>query len=373
MHEFYMKKAIELALKGEGHTAPNPNVGCVIVKDGQIIAQGYHQQYGGLHAEKEALKNIPLHKTQGATAYVTLEPCCHHGKQPPCVDALIEAQITHVVFPFCDMNKKVYGQSLQKLCDAGIGVTLGVCVEECFDIITDFATHQLTSRPYVRAKWAMSADGKIATHNHDSRWISNAKSRNIAHQLRHQSQAILVGANTLRHDNPKLNTRFDIQTPSHPIPIILLGKNPIDTTAQIFQNPKTMIIAPSDYAHLLPKNTQHITLDTDHTGYISPTHLLNTLGEHKITSLLIEGGGQLLSSFMEQDLIDEYHIFIAPKLIGGKDAPTAFDGQGFATMEQSLRLIYQSSQLIDEDIYLQYISQKFHQWKKEQISCLQVS
>lgn len=371
MHAIYMQQAITQALKGQGHCAPNPMVGCVLVKDGQIIGQGYHHAYGRSHAERDALQNIPPQDTQGATAYVTLEPCSHYGKQPPCVDALIEAGITHVVFPFCDPDPKVSGQGLKKLQQADIKVILGVMAEDCFGLVQDFMKHRITALPLVRAKWAMSLDGKIATHTGDSRWISGTESRKQAHILRHQSQAILIGAHTLRTDNPKLNVRADIHNPSYPIPVILAGQKAVPLGAEIFKNPQTILITPHNYRHKIPQNIHHIALKANDDGYIDPKECLKALGQQKIISLLIEGGGNLLASFMQKDCIDEYHVFVAPKLIGGKQAPTAFDGQGFAQMAQAQKLHLCAQNIMDSDIYLQYESQNFQAWKKEQIACLQ--
>ncbi len=372
MHEIYLKKAIKLALKGEGHTAPNPKVGCILVKDGQIIAQGYHRAYGALHAEREALKNLSPQESQGATAYITLEPCSHYGQQPPCVDALIEAGLSHIVFPFCDGDKKVHGQGLAKLKQAGISVTLGLEVEKSFELIQDFMKHRLTQYPLVRAKWAMGLDGKIATYTGHSRWISSKKSREYTHELRHKSQGILIGAHTLRKDNPKLNVRLDsLNKPSHPIPIVMVGQNPIDCNAYIFQNPQTIIITGKAYKHALPPSITHIALKTNDKGLICPKDALRALGEQKIISILIDGGGSLLAPFIQQDLIDEYHVFIAPKLIGNSLAPTAFGGEGFAKITEAIQLKLLKQSQKEEDIYLYYESQKFHQWKKEQIACLQ--
>lgn len=367
-----MQKALKLAQKGEGHTAPNPQVGCIFVKERQIIAQGYHKAYGEPHAEKQALQNAHPQDIKGATAYVTLEPCSHYGRQPPCADALIKAGIAHVVFPFCDGDEKVNGKGLQKLRDAGITVTLGVEVRAAFTLIQDFMKHRQSQRPFVRAKWAMSLDGKIATYKGDSRWISGSQSRKQAHYLRHKSQGIMIGANCLRLDNPSLDVRLDMDNPSQPIPIIMAGQSPIDYKACIFENPQTLLLIPKGYKHALPAHISSIELDCDDKGYVRPQAALKALGERNIISLLIEGGGKLLASFIEQDCIDEYHVFIAPKLIGGQKAPTAFDGQGFPLMANIAHLHLLSQSLAEGDIYLQYESQKFHDWKKEQIACLQV-
>ncbi len=371
MHKFYMQKALELAQKGEGHTAPNPMVGCLFVKEGQIIAQGYHKAYGGLHAEREALNKANPQELKDATAYVTLEPCSHYGKQPPCVDALIEAGISHVVFPFCDRDKNVQGGGLKKLMAAGISVTLGVEVAPAFEQIADFMKHRSQNIPLVRAKWAMSLDGKIATHTGDSRWISGKESRKTAHELRHKSQAILIGARCLRKDNPQLNVRLDMPHPSQPTPIVMLGQNAVDCDAHIFRNPQTIAIAPQGYNHPLPPSVELIRVRANEQGYACPQATLKALGQRNIISLLIEGGGEILADFMGLDLIDEYHVFIAPKLIGGSKAPTAFDGQGFSLMAQAAHLQLIGQSLKETDMYLHYESQKFHQWKKEQIACLQ--
>lgn len=371
MHAIYMQQAIQLAIQGQGYCAPNPLVGCIFVKDNGIVGQGYHHAYGAAHAERDALKNTQNRDIKGATAYITLEPCSHYGKQPPCVDALIEAGVKHVVFPFCDPDPKVSGQGLKKLQQAGIKITLGVAVEDSFNLIQDFIKHRITALPLVRAKWAMSLDGKIATHTGDSRWISSSASRRHAHLLRHQSQAILVGAHTLRTDNPMLNVRLDMDNPSHPIPVVVVGKEGLPNDAYIFRNPKTIIITPHDYPHQLPPNITHLSLKSDDNGYVSAKDILAVLGNKNIISLLIEGGGQLFAGFMQQNLIDEYHVFIAPKLIGGRGAPTAFGGQGFAQMVQAQKLHLLSQTIIEPDIYLQYESQAFTNWKKEQIACLQ--
>ncbi len=369
--DYYMQLAIDLAKQGMGHTAPNPMVGCVFVKHNEIIAKGFHELFGGYHAERNAVAN-KQQILKGATAYVSLEPCSHFGKQPPCVDLLIAEQVARVVIPFVDPDSNVGGRSIKKLIAHGIEVTIGVKTEEAFSINASFLKHRLLGLPYVSAKWAMSLDGKIASRTFDSKWISNELSREKGHMLRHAHQAIMIGAGCLKYDNPRLNTRVTgLKNPADAIKVVIAGNSAIDVHANVFASSDTILITKDSYAHDIPKNCKHIVVSCQQHEQIDAKQILLVLAKENIISVLIEGGGELLAKFLQEDLVDSYHIFIAPKLIGGKSAPSPFGGNGFEKISEESQLIMTNIENLNGDCYIQATSKEYLHWQKQAIQSLQ--
>ncbi|WP_421892826.1 bifunctional diaminohydroxyphosphoribosylaminopyrimidine deaminase/5-amino-6-(5-phosphoribosylamino)uracil reductase RibD [Marinoscillum sp.] len=301
----WMYRALELARLGLGNVSPNPMVGCVIVKDDKIIGEGYHQQYGGPHAEVNAVKEV---KDQTllteSTVYVTLEPCAHFGKTPPCADLLVKHQVKRVVICNDDPNPLVAGQGIQRLRDAGIEVEVGLLKEEGRALNRRFFTAFEKKRPYVILKWAQTVDGFVARENYDSKWISNAYSRQLVHKWRAEEDAILVGTNTARYDNPSLTTRN------------WKGKDPvrlfIDRTLDLNKGLHLLDGSVPTYCFTEGQGENRPNLTFIQQEEMTPEAILAAISELKIQSLIVEGGSKLLNSFLESGLWDEARVFIAP-------------------------------------------------------------
>lgn len=336
-HEVYMRRAIELAKKGVGFTSPNPMVGAVIVKDGEIIGEGYHERCGDLHAERNAFKHLTK-SAEGASIYVTLEPCCHYGKQPPCTEAIIEHGIQNVYIGSRDPNPLVAGKGVFFLREHGITVHEDLLRDEC-DAINDVFFHYITTkRPYVVTKYAMTLDGKIATHIGASKWITGEKAREHVQSLRGRYSAILAGIGTVIADDPMLNCR--IPGLHQPLRVILDSKLRISTDCQLVRSAseyQTLIVCAVDldnqeYANkvrqLMDANLTVISLPDDNSEKVSIEKLLEYLGENQIDSILVEGGGEVHDAFRKAGAINQIDCYIAPKLFGGKDAKTPVEGIG---------------------------------------------
>ncbi|MEI6221372.1 MAG: bifunctional diaminohydroxyphosphoribosylaminopyrimidine deaminase/5-amino-6-(5-phosphoribosylamino)uracil reductase RibD [bacterium] len=341
-NERFMKKALQLARKGLGKTSPNPVVGCVIVKDGEIVGEGYHQKAGTPHAEVHALHHAG-EKARGATAYVTLEPCSHFGKTPPCADALIAAGIKHVVIATQDQNPLVSGKGIAKLRSAGIKVEVG-CLEQEAKAINDWFFHYIeTNTPFVIGKLALSLDGKIATKTGDSQWISSEEARNHVHRIREQVDGIVVGKNTALHDNPRLTARRGDKITKTPYRIILDASGEIPVTHPLIANnsdQKTIIVCSEnlDNHALLQAGVHVIPLSLDKAGRLPIPQLLKELGSIEIASILVEGGGQVMTSFLNAGAIQRLHCFVAPIIVGNDGIP-GFGSLGTETIAQSLHLL----------------------------------
>ncbi len=344
----FMAMAMSLAERGQGFVEPNPMVGCVIVRNGRVVGQGWHERFGGLHAEPNALA-VAGRRAVGATVYVTLEPCNHVGKTPPCTEALIAARVGRVVAAMRDPNPLVAGRGFQRLRRAGIPVEVGLMRDEATALNAPFITFHKKNRPYVILKWAQSLDGKIATRTGDSRWISSIESRRVAHALRARVDAVLVGVNTVRTDDPELSARHvrakriatrivldaDLRTP--------LKAKLVRTACQV----PTMIVAvgsrrarSSDVGFerrrkALESAGCEVLLVGRAGGETSLPDLLRALRERGMTNVLVEGGGRVLGTFVEQGLADEAVVFVAPKLIGGDRAPGPLGGVGPARLKSS--------------------------------------
>ena len=352
-----MKIALELAQKGEGSVSPNPVVGAVIVKDGRIIGEGYHEYYGGLHAERNALAKA-TENVEGSTMYVTLEPCCHYGKTPPCVNAIIENKIKRVVVGTLDPNPKVAGKGAQILKEHGIEVELGVLEEECKKLNEIFIKYILCKKPFVIMKAAMTLDGKIATTTGDSKWITGEIARAEVHRLRNKVSSIMVGIGTILADNPELTCR--IEGGKNPIRIIVDSNLRIPLEAKVInlKDNTNVIIATTEKANkekikLLEKKGAKILILKEKNGKVDLESLIITLGEMGIDSILLEGGSTLNYSALEEGIVDKVQFYIAPKIIGGETAKTPVGGLGILSMSNSLKVRDINVKNYGEDILIE--------------------
>ncbi|MCQ4087674.1 bifunctional diaminohydroxyphosphoribosylaminopyrimidine deaminase/5-amino-6-(5-phosphoribosylamino)uracil reductase RibD [Saccharibacillus sp. JS10] len=339
IHEKYMRLALENARAAKGQTAPNPLVGSVIVNQGRIVGIGAHLKPGEPHAEIHALRMAGEH-AKGGTIYVTLEPCSHHGRTGPCAEAVVKAGLAKVVVAAPDPNPLVAGRGIKILRDAGIEVIEGVLREESEQLNEVFNRYIVSKRPFVTVKSATTLDGKIATHTNSSRWITSAEAREDVHRLRHEHGAILVGVQTIVHDDSQLNTR--LPDGRNPLRVILDSTLRISETARVVTDGEapTWIFTGSTFdsakrerleaagVRVVPTSGERVNLE----------EVLDTLGESEISSLLVEGGGQVIASFVEQGLADKLVLYMAPKLVGGKDAPTFIEGLGIADMNEAIDL-----------------------------------
>ena len=353
----YMQRAISLAEQGRGWTNPNPLVGCVIVKNGDIIAEGYHEKIGGWHAERNAILNSDT-DLSGATAYVTLEPCCHHGRTPPCSDLLIEHGIKKVFIGSRDPNPLVSGKGAKQLRAAGIEVVEDFMREECDKLNPIFFHYIQTKRPYVLLKYAMTADGKIATSTGESKWITGETARTKVQQTRHQYSAIMVGVETVLADNPMLNARMP--NAKQPVRVVCDSQLRTPLDCQLVQTAKEYRTVIATVCEDLQKIEQYRPLGVDvmvckaRNKRVDLDDLLQKLGEIQIDSLLIEGGSSLNFSALESGVVNRVHCYIAPKLVGGKQAKTPIGGEGIGGLSQAVKLKLISMEMVGEDILIDY-------------------
>ncbi len=355
--EFYMQRAIELAKRGEGFVSPNPLVGAVIVKDGKIIGEGWHERCGELHAERNALKNCK-EPTQGSTIYVTLEPCCHYGRTPPCTKAIIEAKISRVVIGSRDPNPLVSGKGAEILRKAGIEVIEDFMRDECDKLNPIFFRYITTKLPYVSLKYAMTADGKIATYSGKSKWITNEFSRNDVHRLRKKHRAIMVGIGTVLADNPMLNCR--IESGRNPIRIVCDSKLriPLDCnickTANEISTLVVSAIEDSEKQAELEKMGVKTLILPDKNGKVDLKKLMQYLGEKSIDSVLIEGGGTLAYSALQAKIVNHIYSYIAPKIFGGENAKTPVESVGVEAPDDCFKLKRTNVRELGSDILIEY-------------------
>lgn len=344
MNEIYMKTALELAKKGEGKVNPNPLVGAVIVKEEKIIAKGYHKKFGEEHAEINAINNLK-ESAKGATMYVTLEPCSYFGKTPPCVDAIIKEEIGKVVIGTLDPNPLVSGKGVKILKDNGISVVVGVLENECVEINEVFMKFIKTKTPFVLMKSAMTLDGKIATYTGNSKWITSEESRLNSHKLRNKLSAIMVGINTVINDNPKLTCR--IENGRNPIRIIVDSKLRIPLESNVLKinkkkNDKVIIAttlnANEKKIELLESRGVTVLKFNEKNRHVDLSELMLKLGEMNIDGILLEGGGTINFSALEEGIVDKVMIYIAPVLFGGKDAKTPVEGKGIEEISEKIKL-----------------------------------
>ncbi len=331
----YMRMALEYAKRGCGFTAPNPMVGAVIVKDGRVIGQGWHEKYGEPHAERNALASC-TESPEGAVMYVTLEPCCHYGKQPPCVEAVIEARLQRVVVGSADPNPLVSGKGIRILREHGIQVTEHVLQEECDRLNEVFFYYIQTKQPFVVMKYAMTLDGKIAAYTGDSKWITGEAARNHVQQQRHRYTAIMAGIGTVLADDPLLTCR--IADGKNPVRIICDTRLQTPLHSQIAATAgevPTILAAGKHYAdrrkqEALEQMGCRILLTDEKNGHVDLRQLMKLLGEQQIDSILLEGGGTLHWAALESGIVRKVQTYMAPKMFGGRDAKTPVEGTGVA-------------------------------------------
>lgn len=360
----FMKRAIELSKKGYGAVNPNPLVGAVIVKDGKIIGEGYHEYYGGHHAEINAINNAN-ESVKGTTIYVTVEPCNHHGKTPPCTDRLIKEQFSRVVIGMMDPNKIVTGKGATKLRQAGIFVETGIMEDEINLINEVYIKYITTKQPFCAIKTAMTLDGKISTCTGHSKWISNEKSRKWVHELRHRYSGIMVGVNTIIKDDPELTDRSDYETKKHPFRIIIdsNGRTPLKVKILNTSYAQTIIAvtknAGGEFIKSVSKKGGEIIICPEKNQKVDLLYLINEIGKRGIDSILLEGGSTLNFSAIKEGIVDKIFFFIAPKLIGGDTSKTPVGGSGFNTIENAISLNIKNIKRFDQDILIEaYIMKK---------------
>lgn len=342
LDRWHMRRALELAARGRGRVEPNPMVGCVIARGAEVIAEGWHRRYGGPHAEVEALQ-MAGPRAKGATLYVTLEPCCHFGKTPPCTRAIIAAGIRRVVVALEDPFPRVAGKGLKELQEAGIEITCGVLAEEAEVLLAPYLKLIGRKRPWIILKWAMTLDGKIATVSGKSRWISSEESRQVVHSLRGQVDGILVGIRTALIDDPLLLP--NPPGPRLPCRIVLdsTARLPVDSrlVCTVKEGPVLVVAGPHATQERIRKLTE---VGCEVLRFPQPDQkerlqaLLEELGRRQMTYILVEGGAEVFASFFTVGEVDEVHVFVAPKVFGGCDAPSAIAGMGVDLPEKAWHL-----------------------------------
>lgn len=349
----YMARALKLARLGEGSTAPNPMVGAVVVKNGEIIGEGYHQQYGGPHAEVFALDQA-AEEAAGSEIYVTLEPCSHYGKTPPCAQKLIDSGIKRAVIAVVDPNPEVAGRGIEMLREAGIKVEVGLLEAEARILNESFFKYIQSDYPFVYLKKAQTLDGYIATKSGDSKWITNSEARLEGHKLRHRADAIMVGIGTVLTDDPSLTARLEQREGIDPLRIVLDPLLEIPLAAKIINQKSkadTLIITAEEFPparaaaaakkkeQLLKKEGLQIESFASGTeNYFNIKEILKYLHSREISSILVEGGAKLSHTFLKEDLVDKFYYFIAPKIYGGSDGIASFSGSGPKMMSDSVEL-----------------------------------
>lgn len=357
---YFMEQAIRLAAKGEGFTSPNPTVGAVVVKDGRIVGRGWHEAAGKPHAEVMAIDDAgPL--AEKADIYVTLEPCNHTGRTPPCTEKILGAGIRRVVMAVRDPNPDVTGGGMAYLKSRGIEVVEGVCREKAQKQIEWFCKFVRTKTPFVTLKCAMTLDGRIATRTGDSKWITGTSARRYVHQLRHAADAIMVGSGTVRADNPSLTARLDDRPTRDPIRVILDSGLNIEEDATVLHQEstaQTVIVTGGAVDKDKKQRLEDIGVcviaeNQDQDGHIQLSGLMKRLGEMNITSLLIEGGGRVSGSALKAGIVDKVCFFYAPKILGGDDGIPVCAGVGPERMKDVIRLNGTSVRRFDEDILVE--------------------
>lgn len=358
--EEYMRYAIRLARKGAGYTNPNPMVGAVIVKDGRIIGEGYHARCGELHAERNAIAAL-TESAEGATMYVTLEPCCHYGKTPPCTEAILEQGIAKVVIGSRDPNELVSGKGAAFLRAHGIEVVEDFLREEC-DAVNPVFFHYITTKtPYMVLKYAMTADGKIATKTGASKWITGENSRCEVQRMRHNYMAIMVGIGTVLADDPMLNVRIDDL--KSPIRVICDSRLriPLDSqivkTAGSYRTIVACVKSDSEKKSLLEDRGVEVWELPDKDGQVDLVSLMRRLGHEQIDSVLVEGGGTINDSLLRAGLGNQLEVFVAPKVFGGKDAKSPVAGIGVSEVADAAEFVLHEVRQIDSDVWLTYFRQ----------------
>jgi diaminohydroxyphosphoribosylaminopyrimidine deaminase/5-amino-6-(5-phosphoribosylamino)uracil reductase len=352
---WHMAHALRLAARGQGAVEPNPMVGCIVAHGAEIVGEGWHRRFGSDHAEIEALK-VAGARARGATLYVTLEPCCHEGKTPACTRAILAAGPRRVVVARQDPYPAVAGKGLAELRAGGVVVDVGVLAAEAEDLMAPYLKLVQTGRPWVIAKWAMTLDGKLAARTGDSRWISGPESRAAAYALRGRVDAVIVGSRTAAADDPLLTARP--KGPRTPLRVVVDSRGTLASASQLVQTareaPVLVAVGPeaaaSDRLRLESAGCEVLLLSSpEPAGRIE--QLMEHLGARHFTNVLVEGGGTLLGAFFDGGHVDEVHVFVAPRIVGGQDA-VSIGGRGFMNVAQALALGAMSWQRTGEDLYM---------------------
>ncbi|AFY59494.1 diaminohydroxyphosphoribosylaminopyrimidine deaminase [Synechococcus sp. PCC 6312] len=352
LHEFYMARCLALAAQAKGRTSPNPLVGCVIVQAGEIVGEGFHPQAGQPHAEVFALRAAG-ELAQGATLYVNLEPCNHYGRTPPCTEAVIQAGIKTVVVGLIDPDPRVSGRGVERLRQAGLEVITGVLESACRDLNEAFIHRVLHHRPFGILKYAMTLDGKMASRSGHSQWITSAAARIFVHQLRAESDAVIVGGNTVRQDNPSLTSH---QVSDHnPLRVVMSRQLNLPHPAHLWQTEMapTLVLTEAALDHPLAQILQAQGVELQTLPSLTPTSALTALGERGINTVLWESGGILSTQALREGMIQKIWAFIAPKIIGGEGNMTPFGDLGLETMAEAIALERVQWQPIDTEMLLQ--------------------
>ena len=355
----FMRMALREARKGLGKTSPNPTVGAVVVRDGRVLSKGFHRKAGFPHAEVEALRKLG-HEAKGCTLYVTLEPCNHYGRTPPCTHAIVQAGISRVVVGMMDPNPNVTGGGCQYLSQNGIQVECGVLEQECRRINEAYIKFVQTGRPFILVKCALTMDGWTATRTGHSKWITNARSRAFAHRLRRDADAVMVGLGTVLQDDPLLTARDKKHSHRQPLRIIVDTNlsSPVDSL--VFRTTDIAGTAVAVGSHL-ESSAKIEALETKGVeiikcpvkqGKIDLAALMDILGKKSIVSLLVEGGARIIRSLIQESLVDKFYLFLAPKLLGGGDGIPMIAGQGPESIEQCLKLKDLRIRRFEEDVMI---------------------
>ncbi len=359
----WMRRALELAGRARGRTSPNPMVGAVLIKDGQIVGEGFHAYAGSDHAEVVALREAGS-AAAGATLYVSLEPCCHVGRTPPCVEQILQAGIRRVVAACEDPNPAVSGKGFAALLAAGLSAEVGILARAAEQLNEAFFTHVRTGRPFVTLKVAASLDGKIATRTGESRWITGESARRRVHQLRNEVDAVLVGIGTVLRDDPLLTTRLGIAEQRDPIRVIVDNLARLPLRAKVVNRASTAAtllavsqMAPRTKLEALEREGIQVIVVESSPRRVSLERLMEALGKRGILSVMIEGGAEINASALREGIVDKVLVFLAPILIGGKSTSTAVGGDGIESLSQALRLREVRIERFEDDILVEgYLS-----------------
>jgi diaminohydroxyphosphoribosylaminopyrimidine deaminase/5-amino-6-(5-phosphoribosylamino)uracil reductase len=357
--KYFMEMALDLAVKGMGLTSPNPMVGAVIVKNGKVVGSGYHQAVGEAHAEVNAINQAGVF-AKSATLYVTLEPCNHTGRTPPCTDRILKAGINRVVVAMKDPNPDVIGGGMDYLKDRGVDITLGVCEDKATKINEAYIKYVTTKRPFVIVKCAATLDGRIATRTGDSRWVTGEESRKYVHRLRHAADAIMVGVDTIKRDDPSLTTRLNDIQGANPKRIVLDTHFSIPESAKVLRldsDSDTFIITGNSVSadkrtRIEKKNVKVIPSEVK-DGRIDLNLLMDRLGALGVVSLLIEGGGRVIGSAFNARIVDKVIFFYAPKILGGDDGVPICKGPGPASMSECIPVSHVDVRRFGDDVMIE--------------------
>jgi diaminohydroxyphosphoribosylaminopyrimidine deaminase/5-amino-6-(5-phosphoribosylamino)uracil reductase len=345
-----MRRALELAERGRYSTAPNPMVGCVVERDGSVIAEGFHERAGEPHAEIAALRNC--NDARGATMYVTLEPCSHHGRTPPCAEAIVAAGVKRVVIAMRDPHDLVDGRGIQTLRNAGIDVTTGVCEAEARRMNERFVWAVTNQLPFVLLKAAMTLDGKLATVTRESQWITAGEARERSLMLREEYDAILIGSGTLAADNPRLSRRLGVNGSITPwTRVVVDGSGTLPPHAQLFSDGGRTIAFSSRFPDDLPRSVERVELEA-HDGRLDLDRVLRELYARGVQSLIVEGGSLLHSDFIRRGLWQKMVVFVAPAVVGGAEAPSIFSGDAVSRLTDAYRFRFDRVEMVGGDVMM---------------------